>query len=144
MSINITKSGDSKSIVSSVSSQPRDAQGRFISPEVTNLNSAPKEVKKQILENDKKLRDRDALKECAPFVWNFMEKNQIARDERDHLISVVYASSECDSYYLFIRKYKSFGFHLNCGNLEEVLNEESVNTVLRNIVVMEQIQKFTF
>lgn len=139
MSINITSSSKS-----TINTQPRDKHGRFTSSEVTNLDSTPKEVKQQILENDKKLRDRDALKECAPFVWNFMEKNQIARDERGHLISVVYASSECDSYYLFIRKYKSFGFHLNCGNLEEVLSEESVNTVLRNIVVMEQIQKFTF
>lgn len=143
MSINITKSSDSKSIVSSNSSQPRDERGRFTSSEVTNLSTS-KEVKQQILENDKKLRDRDALKECAPFIWNFMEQNKIVRDERDHLISAVYASSECDSYYLFIRKYKSFGFHLNCGQLKEVLSEESVRTVLRNLVIMEQIQKFTF
>lgn len=139
MSINITKS-----TAVSANTQPRDAQGRFTSSEATNLNSAPKEVKQQILENNKKLHDRDTLKECAPFVWNFMEKNQIARDERDHLVSVVYASSQCDSYYLFIRKYKSFGFHLNCGQLEEVLSEESVRTVLRNLIMMEQIQKFTF
>lgn len=142
MSVNITSS--SKSTVSSVSSQPRDERGRFTSSEVTNLDSTSKEVKQQILENNKKLHDRDALKECAPFVWNSMEKNQIARDERDHLISVVYASSQCDSYYLFIRKYKSFGFHLNCGQLEEVLSEESVRTVLHNLIIMEQIQKFTF
>ncbi len=136
MSINITSSSNS--------TQARDSRGRFVSSVVTNLDSAPKEMKQQILENNKKLHDRDALKECAPFIWNFMEKNQIVRDERDHLFSVVYASSECDSYYLFIRKQKSFGFHLNCGNLEEVLSEESVNIVLRNLVVMEQIQKFTF
>lgn len=138
MSINITSSKFTNSV------QPRDEHGRFASSEATNLNSASKEVKQQILENNKKLHDRDALKECAPFAWNFMEKNQIARDERDHLISVVYASHQCDSYYLFIRKQKSFGFHLNCGNLEEVLSEESVNTVLHNIIIMEQIQKFTF
>lgn len=139
MSINITSSSKS-----TFTNQPRDERGRFTSPEVTNLDSASKEVKQQILENNKKLHDRDALKECAPFIWNFMEQNRIVRDERDHLISVVYASSQCDSYYLFIRKYKSFGFHLNCGQLEEVLSEESVRTVLRNLIMMEQIQKFTF
>lgn len=142
MSINITSS--SKSTVSSISSQPRDERGRFTSSEVTNLDSTSKEVKQQILENNKKLHDRDALKEVAPFIWNFMKQNKIVRDERDHLISVVYASHEEDSYYLFIRKQKSFGFHLNCGNLEEVLNEESVNVILRNLAIMEEIQKFTF
>lgn len=139
MSINITSSSKS-----TITNQPRDERGRFASSEVTNLDSASKEVKQQILENNKKLHDRDALKECAPFIWNFMEQNKIVRDERDHMISVIYASHEEDFYYLFIRKQKSFGFHFNCGNLEEVLSEESVNMILRNLAIMEEIQKFTF
>lgn len=128
MSINITKS-TTKATNNATSIQPRDEQGRFV--------SETKEVKQQH-------HNKDALKEVAPFIWNFMEQNRIARDERDHLVSVVYAKHEEDNYYLFIRKQKSFGFHLNCGNLEEVLSEESVNVILRNLAIMEEIQKFTF
>ena len=128
MSINITKN-TTNATASAITSQPRDKQGRFV--------PNTKEVKQQS-------RNRDALKECAPFIWNFMEQNKIVRDERDHMISVIYASHEEDFYYLFIRKQKSFGFHFNCGNLEEVLSEESVNVILRNLAIMEGIQKFTF
>lgn len=128
MSINITKS-TVKTATNTTSIQPRDEQGRFV--------SETKEVKQQH-------NNKNALKEVAPFIWNFMEQNRIARDERDHLVSVVYAKHEEDNYYLFIRKQKSFGFHLNCGNLEEVLSEESVNMILRNLAIMEEIQKFTF
>ena len=127
MSINITKSANATT--NTITSQPRDGQGRFV--------PNAKEAKQQS-------RNKDALKEVAPFIWNFMEQNRIARDERDHLVSVVYAKHEEDNYYLFIRKQKSFGFHLNCGNLEEVLSEESTKVILRNLVIMEEIQKFTF
>lgn len=128
MSINLTKS-TTKAINNATSIQPRNEQGRFV--------SETKEVKQQH-------HNKDALKEVAPFIWNFMEQNRIVRDERDHMISVIYASHEEDFYYLFIRKQKSFGFHFNCGNLEEVLSEESVNVILRNLAIMEEIQKFTF
>ena len=67
MSINITSS--SKSTVSSVSSQPRDGKGRFVSMpvrcdipkahDVTNLDSAPNEIKEQILENSRKLNEKE-------------------------------------------------------------------------------------
>lgn len=83
MSINITKSSDSKSIVSSISSQPRDERGRFASSEVTNLDSASKEVKKQILENARKLNEKevkrfkslrmDDIESTAPYIYNFIQ-----------------------------------------------------------------------
>lgn len=152
MSINITKYSDSKSIVSSISSQPRDERGRFASSEVTNLDSATKEVKKQILENAYKLNERDALKEGAPFLYNIIEQNRILSDARKYnqLVNAIYLGRGEDAYYLFKFSDKSsasgtiFGFHYNCGNLEDIVSHADAIGMLKYMEHYDNIQKFTF
>lgn len=152
MSINITKSSDSKPIVSSISSQPRDERGRFTSSEVTNLDSAPKEVKKQILENARKLNEHDALKEGAPFLYNIIEQNRILSDARKYnqLSNAIYLGRGEDAYYLFKFSNKSsasgtiFGFHYNCGNLEDIVSHADAIGMLKYMEHYDNIQKFTF
>ena len=134
MSINITSS--SKSTVSSVSTQPRDERGRFISPDVTNLDSAPKEIKEQILENSRKLNEKevkqikslylDEIESTAPYIYNFVKDNGVVRTliKEGVLRACLYLNKDTESYYLFFTSHNSFGFHLSCGGLCEVLNNE--------------------
>ena len=134
MSINITSS--SKSTVSSVSTQPRDERGRFISPDVTNLDSAPKEIKEQIIENSRKLNEKevkqikslylDEIESTAPYIYNFVKDNGVVRAviKNGDLRACLYLNKDTESYYLFFTSYSSFGFHLSCGSLAEVLNNE--------------------
>ena len=134
MSINITSS--SKSTVSSVSTQPRDERGRFISPDVTNLDSAPKEIKEQILENSRKLNEKevkqikslylDEIESTAPYIYNFVKDNGVVRTliKEGVLRACLYLNKDTESYYLFFTSHNSFGFHLSCGSLCEVLNNE--------------------
>lgn len=136
MSINITKSSDSKSIVSSNSSQPRDERGRFASSEVTNLDSASKEVKKQIFENARKLNEKkvkqlkslymNEVEWTAPYIYNFVKDNGAVRAliEDGDLRGCLYLNKDTESYYLFFASHYAFGFHLSCGVLAEVLNNE--------------------
>ena len=134
MSINITSS--SKSTVSSVSTQPRDERGRFISPDVTNLDSAPKEIKEQILENSRKLNEKevkqikslylDEIESTAPYIYNFVKDNGVVRAiiKEGALRACLFLNKDTESYYLFFTSHNSFGFHLSCGCLAEVLNNE--------------------
>lgn len=155
MSINITKSSDSKSIVSSISSQPRDERGRFASSEVTNLNSAPKEVKEQILENARKLNEKevkqlkslymDEVESTAPYIYNFVKDNGIVRAliKDGDLKACLYLNKGTESYYLFFTHHSSFGFHLSCGALAEVLNNEDTVKLAAeyDILYWDAIQK---
>ena len=163
MSINITSS--SKSTVSSVSSQPRDGKGRFASMpvrcdipkahDVTNLDSAPKEIKEQILENSRKLNEKevkelryllmDEIESTAPYIYNFVKDNGIVRTLiRDGALrDCLYLNKGTESYYLFFTSHNSFGFHLSCGGLAEVLNnEDTVKLSTENdILYWDAIQK---
>lgn len=118
MSINITKN-TTKTATVSVNTQPRDAQGRFTS-EVTSLNSTPKEVKqlKSLYMNE--------VEWTAPYIYNFVKDNGAVRaliDDGD-LRGCLYLNKDTESYYLFFTPHSSFGFHLSCGILAEVLNNE--------------------
>ena len=141
MSINITSSSKS-----TVSSQPRDGKGRFASmpvrcdipkaDDVTNLDSAPKEIKEQILENSRKLNEKevkqikslylDEIESTAPYIYNFVKDNGVVRTLiRDGALrDCMYLNKGTESYYLFFTSHNSFGFHLSCGGLCEVLNNE--------------------
>lgn len=141
MSINITSSSKS-----TVSSQPRDGKGRFASmpvrcdipkaDDVTNLDSAPKEIKEQILENSRKLNEKevkqlkslymDEIESTAPYIYNFVKDNGVVRTLiRDGALrACLYLNKDTESYYLFFISHNSFGFHLSCGGLCEVLNNE--------------------
>lgn len=119
MSINITKN-TAKTATVSVNTQPRDERGRFASSEVTNLDSAPKEVKqlKSLYMNE--------VEWTAPYIYNFVKDNGAVRaliDDGD-LRACLYLNKETESYYLFFTSHSSFGFHLSCGVLAEVLNNE--------------------
>ena len=141
MSINITSSSKS-----TVSSQPRDEKGRFASmpvrcdipkmDDVTNLDSAPKEIKEQILENSRKLNEKEVkqikslylneIESTAPYVYNFVKDNGVVRTliKDGALRDCLYLNKGTESYYLFFTSHNSFGFHLSCGGLCEVLNNE--------------------
>ena len=153
MSINITSS--SKSTVSSVSTQPRDERGRFISPDVTNLDSAPKEFKEQILENSRKLNEKevkqikslylDEIESTAPYIYNFVKDNGVVRTliKEGVLRACLYLNKDTESYYLFFTSHNSFGFHLSCGSLCEVLNNEDTVKLSteHDILYWDAIQK---
>lgn len=153
MSINITSS--SKSTVSSVSTQPRDERGRFISPDVTNLDSAPKEIKEQILENSRKLNEKemkqikslylDEIESTAPYIYNFVKDNGVVRAviKEGALRACLYLNKGTESYYLFFTSHNSFGFHLSCGGLAEVLNNEDTVKLSteHDILYWDAIQK---
>ena len=141
MSINITSSSKS-----SVSSQPRDGKGRFVSMpvrcdiadahDVTILDSAPKEIKEQILENSRKLNEKemkqiksiylDEIESTAPYIYNFVKDNGVVRAviKEGALRACLFLNKDTESYYLFFTSHNSFGFHLSCGALAEVLNDE--------------------
>ena len=153
MSINITSS--SKSTVSSVSIQPRDERGRFISPDITNLDSAPKEIKEQILENSRKLNEKevkqikslylDEIESTAPYIYNFVKDNGVVRAviKNGDLRACLYLNKDTESYYLFFTSHNSFGFHLSCGGLCEVLNNEDTVKLSteHDILYWDAIQK---
>lgn len=132
MSINITSSSKSTNSMNIA----RDERGRFISPDVTNLDSAPKEIKEQILENSRKLNEKevkqlkslymDEIESTAPYIYNFVKDNGVVRTliKEGVLKDCLYLNKGTESYYLFFTSHNSFGFHLNCGLLAEVLNNE--------------------
>lgn len=151
MSINITKSSDSKSI----SSQSRDERGRFASSEVTNLDSASKEVKKQILENARKLNEKEVkqlkslymeeIESTAPYIYNFVKDNGIVKRDvaEGHISACIYLNKGTESWYCFLTPNTAYGFHLSCGILAEVLNREEVMNLLPkyNILYWDAIQR---
>ena len=131
MSINITKSNDSKKAITPVNVvpdfvQPRDERGRFTSPE----------AKEQILENARKLNEKeekqlkslymDKIESTAPYIYNFVKDNGVVRTliKDGALRTCLYLNKGTESYYLFFTSHSSFGFHLSCGVLAEVLNNE--------------------
>lgn len=162
MSINITKSTSANN---ATSIQPRDAQGRFVSMpvrcdipkahDVTNLDSAPKEIKEQILENSRKLNEKevkqikslylDEIESTAPYVYNFIKDNGVVRAiiKEGALRACLFLNKDTESYYLFFTSHNSFGFHLSCGGLAEVLNNEDTVKLStgHDILYWDAIQK---
>lgn len=131
MSINITKSSDSKKSTTPVNVvpdfvQPRDERGRFTSSE----------AKEQILENSRKLNEKEVkelrcllmneIESTAPYVYNFVKDNGVVMTliKDGVLRDCLYLNKGTESYYLFFTSHNSFGFHLSCGGLAEVLNNE--------------------
>ena len=165
MSINITSNGSishnpaldvkSPAMEPITEPRPRDSKGRFTSPEVTNLDSAPKEVKKQILENARKLNEKEVkhlkslymeeIESTAPYIYNFVKDNGIVkRDVTEGNISAcVYLNKGTESWYCFLTPSTAYGFHLSCGVLAEVLNKEEVMNLLPkyNILYWDAIQR---
>ena len=151
MSINITSSSKSSNSMNIA----RDERGRFTSPDVTNLDSAPKEIKEQILENSRKLNEKevkqlryllmDEIESTAPYIYNFVKDNGIVRTliKDGALKDCLYLNKGTESYYLFFTSHNSFGFHLSCGALEAVLNNEDTVKLSteHDILYWDAIQK---
>lgn len=150
MSINITKSSDSKKSTTPVNVvpdfvQPRDERGRFTSSE----------AKEQILENARKLNEKevkelryllmDEIESTAPYIYNFVKDNGVVRTLiRDGVLrDCMYLNKGTESYYLFFTSHNSFGFHLSCGGLAEVLNNEDTVKLSteHDILYWDAIQK---
>lgn len=137
MSINITKN-TAKTATVSVNTQPRDAQGRFTS-EMTSLSSTPKEV------NQFRYLLMDEIESTAPYVYNFVKDNGVVRTliKDGTLRNCLYLNKGTESYYLFFTSHNSFGFHLSCGGLCEVLNNEDTVKLSteHDILYWDAIQK---
>ena len=137
MSINITKN-TAKTATVSVNTQPRDAQGRFTS-EMTSLSSTPKEVK-QI-----KSLYMEEIESTTPYIYNFVKDNGVVRAviKDGDLNACLYLNKGTESYYLFFTSHSSFGFHLSCGVLSEVLNNEDTVKLVSEyeILYWDAIQK---
>ena len=150
MSINITKSSDSKKSTTPVNVvpdfvQPRDERGRFTSSE----------AKEQILENARKLNEKevkelryllmDEIESTAPYIYNFVKDNGVVRTliKYGALRDCLYLNKGTESYYLFFTSHNSFGFHLSCGGLAEVLNNEDTVKLSteHDILYWDAIQK---
>lgn len=136
MSINITSKGTistnpaldvkSPAMEPITEPRPRDERGRFTSPE----------AKEQILENARKLNEKevkelryllmDEIESTAPYIYNFVKDNGVVRTliKDGVLRDCLYLNKGTESYYLFFASHNSFGFHLSCGGLAEVLNNE--------------------
>lgn len=115
MSINITKT-----VAKSANTQSRDAQGRFTSSEATNLNSTSKEVKQL------KSLYMEEIESTTPYIYNFIKDNGVVRTlvKDGDINACLYLNKGTESFYLFFTSHSSFGFHLSCGVLAEVLNNE--------------------
>lgn len=155
MSINITSNGSishnpaldvkSPAIEPITEPRPRDERGRFTSPE----------AKEQILENARKLNEKevkelryllmDEIESTAPYVYNFVKDNGVVRTliKDGVLRDCLYLNKGTESYYLFFTSHNSFGFHLSCGGLAEVLNNEDTVKLSteHEILYWDSIQK---
>ena len=142
MSINITKN-----TTKSVNTQSRDAQGRF--------TSETKEVKEQIQDFARKLNEKEVkqfkslymeeIESTAPYVYNFVKDNGVVRTliKDGSINACFYLNKGTESFYLFFTSHSSFGFHLSCGGLAEVLNNEDTVKLVSEyeILYWDSIQK---
>lgn len=131
MSINITSSN--------ASTQARDSRGRFTSSEVTNLTPTPKEG------NRCQPISMNTIESAAPYIYNFIQDNGVVKAlVRDGSVSAcVYLCKDTETYYLFITPHNAFGFHLSCGTLCEVLDNDSTIklSIKHNILYWDTIQR---
>lgn len=132
MSINITKSTTSKSTI-----QPRDAQGRFASIPVRCDVPKAEDKNIPIYMNE--------IEWTAPYIYNFVKDNGVVKAliEDSNLRGCLYLNKDTESYYLFFASHYAFGFHLSCGVLAEVLNNEDAVKLISeyDILYWDAIQK---
>ena len=126
MSINITKN-----TTKSVNTISRDAQGRF-----TSKTKEVKELRYLLM---------DEIESTAPYIYNFVKDNGVVRAliKDGALRDCLYLNKGTESYYLFFTSHNSFGFHLSCGGLAEVLNNEDTVKLSteHDILYWDAIQK---
>lgn len=146
MSINITRNENPVTPIEKIiPKQLRDEKGRFSSGELKLEKLTDKEVH-SINESMKPSPiNMRKIEKDAPFVANFLEDNGLIKEEVDigHVFHVMCLIAYEDCYYLFFRRKDKFGFHLNCGNLEGILNSKDINNLIKDFTPLdwEVIQK---
>ena len=87
----------------------------------------------------------DEIESTAPYIYNFVKDNGVVRAiiKEGALRACLYLNKDTESYYLFFTSYSSFGFHLSCGGLAEVLNNEDTVKLSteHDILYWDAIQK---
>ena len=144
MAINITRNENSITPVEkTIAKQPRDAQGRFVSMPVRCAIPQAQDVDHTIKSSTPLYMNE--VEWTAPYIHNFVKDNGVVRAliEDGDLESCLYLNKDTESYYLFFASHYAFGFHLSCGVLAEVLNnEDTVKLVAENdILYWDAIQK---
>lgn len=144
MAINITRNKNSTTPVEKiVTKQPRDSKGRFVSMPVRCDIPKAHDVD-NIIKSSTPLYMNE-IEWTAPYIYNFVKDNGAVRAliEDGDLESCLYLNKDTESYYLFFASHYAFGFHLSCGVLAEVLNnEDTVKLVAENdILYWDAIQK---
>jgi hypothetical protein len=144
MSINITRNENSvPSVKKIVAKQPRDAQGRFVSMPVRCDIPKAQDVDHTIKSSTPLYMNE--VEWTAPYIYNFVKDNGVVKAliEDGDLRGCLYLNKDTESYYLFFASHYAFGFHLSCGVLAEVLNnEDTVKLVAENnILYWDAIQK---
>ncbi len=144
MAINITRNENSITPVEkTIAKQPRDAQGRFVSMPVRCDIPKAQDVDHTIKSSTPLYMNE--VEWTAPYIHNFVKDNGVVRAliEDGDLESCLYLNKDTESYYLFFASHYAFGFHLSCGVLAEVLNnEDTVKLVAENdILYWDAIQK---
>lgn len=125
MSINITRNENSvPSVKKIVAKQPRDAQGRFVSMPVRCDIPKAQDVDHTIKSSTPLYMNE--VEWTAPYIYNFVKDNGAVKAliEDGDLRGCLYLNKDTESYYLFFASHYAFGFHLSCGVLAEVLNNE--------------------
>ena len=144
MAINITRNENSvPSVENTIAKQPRDAQGRFVSMPVRCDIPKAQDVDHTIKSSTPLYMNE--VEWTAPYIYNFVKDNGVVRAliEDGDLKSCLYLNKDTESYYLFFASHYAFGFHLSCGVLTQVLNnEDTVKLVAENdILYWDAIQK---
>lgn len=144
MAINITRNENSITPVEkTIAKQPRDAQGRFVSMPVRCDIPKAQDVDHTIKSSTPLYMNE--VEWTAPYIHNFVKDNGVVRAliEDGDLESCLYLNKDTESYYLFFASHYAFGFHLSCGVLAEVLNnEDTVKLVAENdVLYWDAIQK---
>ena len=144
MAINITRNENSITPVEkTIAKQPRDAQGRFVSMPVRCDIPKAQDVDHTIKSSTPLYMNE--VEWTAPYIHNFVKDNGVVRAliEDGDLESCLYLNKDTESYYLFFASHYAFGFHLSCGVLAEVLNnEDTVKLVAENdILYWDAIQR---
>lgn len=87
----------------------------------------------------------EEIESTAPYVYNFVKDNGVVKAliKDGDLKACLYLNKGTESYYLFFTHHSSFGFHLSCGVLAEVLNNEDTVKLSteHDILYWDAIQK---
>ena len=129
-----------------------------------NLSLVPSAIRATLVEKRKIMKERqekgkkeveakkplkslymEEIESTTPYIYNFVKDNGVVKamiHDRD-VNACLYLNKGTESYYLFFTHHNSFGFHLSCGVLVEVLNNEDTVKLSteHEILYWDSIQK---